>query len=82
MSKYAPLAEYLRLQSANEVRLDFVRIETIIEGPLPASAHNHREWWANDRSGHHAWATEWMDAGWMCDTVSLSEQWVRFRRGA
>lgn len=80
MSKYTPLAQHLRDQVANEVRLTFDQVAEIIAAPLPQSAFNHREWWANDKSGYHSWATEWMDAGWICDTVSLSEQWVRFKR--
>jgi len=80
MGKYTPLAKYLKDLPGNEVSLDFDDIEIIIRASLPPSAHNHREWWANDRSGYHSWATEWMEAGWACDDVSLSEERVRFRR--
>lgn len=80
MGKYTPLAKYLQSSSDNEVNLSFDDIEAIINAALPPSAHNHREWWANDTSGHHSWATEWMEAGWICDDVSLLEHRVRFKR--
>lgn len=81
MSKYSPLAEYLRQESSDEVRLSFADIEEIIGDALPRSAHVHRAWWGNLRAHHsHPWATEWMEAGWECDAVSLQDQWVRFKR--
>lgn len=81
MSKYSPLAEYLALNPSDEVRLSFADIEEIIGDTLPPSAHSFREWWANQRAHpSHRWATEWMEAGWECATVSLQERWVTFKR--
>jgi hypothetical protein len=81
MGKYTPLVEYLGKQTTSEVRLSFAEIEEIIGDALPASAHNHRPWWSNQQAHpSHPWATEWLEAGWECDGLSLNDQWVRFRR--
>lgn len=81
MSKYTPLVAHLVNQQADEVRLSFSEVEQIIRDSLPASAHNHRAWWSNQKAHpSHPWAHEWMEAGWECETVSLTEQWVAFRR--
>lgn len=81
MSKYTRFAEHLVNQQSNWVRLSFSQIEEIIGDALPASAHNHRAWWSNQKAHpSHPWAHEWMHAGWECETVSLTEQWVAFRR--
>lgn len=81
MSKYTPLVEYLSRQPGAEIRLSFAEIERVICDTLPASAHNHRAWWSNLKAHpSHPWAHEWMEAGWECKTVSLTEQWVLFHR--
>ena len=80
MSKYSPLGNYLRMQTGSELRLSFADVEEIIEAPLPPSAHNHGEWWANDTTGGHTHSTQWLGAGWAVDGFSLTERWVRFKR--
>lgn len=64
MSKYQPLADYLRAQPASrdEVSLTLERIEAIIRTILPASARKHRAWWANHR-GSHVQADAWLSEG-------------------
>jgi hypothetical protein len=81
MSKYTPLGRHLAEQPSREIRLAFSEIERLLGDSLPASAHNHRAWWANERSGPHPQAHAWMDAGWRVDSVNLATQQVTFVRG-
>lgn len=78
--KYRPLQDHLSnlRPTENEVRFTFREIERIIGDRLPASARNHRAWWANEQSGMHVEAHAWMNAGWKVEEVSFSEEWVRF----
>ena len=80
-SRYAPLAIWLQNQhpSKNLVKPTFSKIEEIIGGPLPASAYNHRAWWANDSVGH-VQSQQWLDVGWRVSSINMSTQVVRFSR--
>ena len=62
MAKYEPLEQYLLEQSTDSCTLTFSEVETIIGGPLPASAREHQGWWGNDKT--HVQARSWMHAGW------------------
>lgn len=77
-SRYRPLAEFLSSQRGNEVELRFSDVEALV-GELPASARNHRPWWANDRS--HSQARSWLDAGWSVSGVNITAERVTFGRG-
>lgn len=50
MTKYAPLASFLRRQKRSEVDLTFRDIERIVGGILPKAAAVD-EWWRADPSG-------------------------------
>lgn len=76
---YAPLYDYLRSRSSDEVTLGFEEIEEILNRPLPNSAYRHRAWWANEQHGTHVHARAWMAAGWAVDAVDPSGRRVRFR---
>lgn len=80
--KYSQLERYLRelLPSEEEVTLTFERIEQILKETLPPSAHEHRQFWGNQKQGTHVEAIAWMDAGWLVEKVDLKEKWVRFVR--
>ena len=81
MAKYDPLRDWLRAQSSrSEITMRFADIEQLIGGSLPASAHRHRAWWANEASGNIVQAHAWQDAGWRVDAVDQTARWVRFRR--
>jgi hypothetical protein len=82
MSKYSPLGRYLLNLSPDvrEIKLNFEKIEMIIDDRLPASASRYREWWANEEEGRHVQAHSWMNAGWSVDYVNLNARWVRFIR--
>jgi hypothetical protein len=80
-SRYTPLGMYLQSQpgGTDVVRLSFEEIEKIIGDPLPASAYEHRAWWANDSKGHpHSHA--WLDVGWRTNYLNRTEKVVTFVR--
>lgn len=76
--RYRPLAEFLSSQRGNKVELRFSDVEALV-GELPASARNHRPWWANDRS--HSQARSWLEAGWSVSGVNITAERVTFGRG-
>ena len=81
MAKYDPLGDWLRAASDRaELFLSFSDVEQLIGEPLPASAHRHPAWWANEQGGRHVQARAWLDAGWSVDAVDQQARRVRFRR--
>jgi hypothetical protein len=80
-SRYAPLALRLQSQPSNQdrVQLTFEEIEKIIDNPLPASARQHRSWWAND-SVSHVQSQQWLDVGWRVAQINMTEEKVTFAR--
>ena len=78
MSKYEPLGDYLKNQTASRATLSFKDIAGIIGDALPDSARAHSAWWANDPK--HVEAKAWLDAGWKSASVSLMEERVTFFR--
>jgi hypothetical protein len=48
MSKYSPLGEFLKDQSAAQVPMTFKEIERLTGHKLPASALLYRAWWSNN----------------------------------
>ena len=77
--KYAPLHNLLSRTDRLIVRVGFVELEELLGVGLPASARNHRSWWANTPSNYHAKA--WLDPGWRVDDVNLTAERVTFRKG-
>lgn len=79
--RYAALADWLQSQPGriDSVELTFNEIEGIIKTDLPASARNHRAWWANDSVGH-SHSQLWLDAGWRTTYINLSEGKITFSR--
>lgn len=80
-SRYAPLADWLMSQpgSKDRVQLTLDEMEAIIGGSLPASAYQHRAFWANDSVGH-VHSQLWLDAGWRATYVNLTEKRITFAR--
>ncbi len=81
MSKYDPLTRYLeqvRDRDQDGVEVSFGEIDRLVGG-LPASAHQHRAWWANNS---HAHALSWRAAGFHVEQVYLERGRVRFAGGA
>jgi len=54
----------------NMITLSFQHIEEILGFSLPASAYQHRPWWAN--SGHSQ-AYAWGRVGWKVQSVILGK---------
>src|SRR5262245_29455830 len=79
--KYHPLRHYLLQQTRNRVPMTFREVESIIGGPLPASARRHRPWWANDATGH-AHAHAWLEAGYRTEQVDMKGEELVFVRTA
>lgn len=79
--RYAALADWLQSQPGrvDQAQLTFNQIEEIIKTELPASARNHRAWWANDSVGH-SHSQLWLDAGWRTTYINLSEGRITFSR--
>jgi hypothetical protein len=80
--KYTPLEKYLKALTGNkqDVTLSFEQIERILNDKLPASAHRHQAWWANEKEGSHVHAHSWLNAGWKVDSVNQKGKWVRLIR--
>lgn len=80
--KYSPLEKYLLglPTSQKEVTLGFEEIERIINATLPPSAHEHREWWENEKEGNHVNARAWANAGWKVESVDFNRKQARLIR--
>jgi hypothetical protein len=79
MAKYQPLQRWLATQSDRQaLTMNFADVEQVLGERLPASAHNHRAWWADDAS--HVHATAWPAAGWPVEGVDQVRRNVRLRR--
>ena len=63
MSKYQPLAKYLRELTVDEITVNFEEIEGIIQTNLPPVARRSRNWWTNHPSIAAA-RGGWLAAGW------------------
>jgi hypothetical protein len=79
MGKYAPLGDFLRAQSTQEVPLTFVEIERITGVKLPPKAQHHRAWWSNNAS-NNVMTKVWLDAGYRSEQVDISARRLVFRR--
>jgi hypothetical protein len=79
MSKYAPLAAFLRGQRTNEVSLTFADIERIVGTKLPPKAQHHRAWWSNNPS-NNVMTKVWLAAGFRSEQVDLEGRRLTFRR--
>jgi hypothetical protein len=78
MSKYDPLAAYLKQLRQREITLSFAEIEGVIGSPLPSSAHTYNAWWANENGAtSHVQCSAWLLAGYKAH-ADLRIQEVRF----
>ena len=82
MNKYEPLRKFLTSspKQVGEYLLSFKQIESILCDKLPPAASEHRPWWGNEKSTDRSQAKSWMGAGFLVTKVSLSNQWVHFKR--
>lgn len=78
MSKYAPLADFLRRQHGDQVSMTFSQIEKITGTKLPASAR-YRAWWSNNAT-NSVMTKVWLDAGFRSEQVDMEHRRLVFRR--
>jgi len=80
MSKYDPLARFLRRQRSDEVSLTFRDVERIIRGVLPKASQT-QEWWADD--GNTLQGAAWRSSGFAIEASPKIEKlrFVRIRAG-
>src|SRR5437762_2471901 len=79
MSKYEPLSQFLRTQSADEIRMTFAQIERVIGEKLPPSAQHHRSWWSNNPN-NSVMTKAWLEAGFRSEQVDMEGRKLVFRR--
>ena len=81
--KYGPLFDWFAALpvATNEVRLTFGKIEEIIGGSLPRSAHDYDAWWTDASAGTtHVHALAWLENGWRVKSVRRTLATVTFSR--
>jgi predicted transcriptional regulator len=81
-NRYSPFASYLANQidpETSKIRINFQKIEEIIQDQLPESAREHRNWWFNDPVGQPH-SEQWLESGWRVSNVNMSEKEVTFVR--
>ena len=77
-SKYSRLQEHLSACKQERVTRSFKEIEKILGKPLPSSARQYPEWWANNPTGHSHCV--WMAAGWRTKNLNIAQGRVDFVR--
>jgi hypothetical protein len=76
MSKYEPLASFLKRASGRNVRLSFKEIEEILGFPLPASKQ-YPAWWSNSAT-NNTMTKAWLSAGYKTEQVDVEDEKVTF----
>ena len=79
MSKYEPLAEFLRRQSADLIPMKFEDIERVVGSKLPESSRQHRAWWSNNPN-NNVMTRVWVNAGFNTEQVDIEGRRLVFRR--
>ena len=80
MPDYARLKQFLENTPSDITSLSvfFTKLESVLKGPLPASARKHRPWWSNTQS--HSHALRWLEVGWKVAEVDMANEVVTFAR--
>ena len=81
MSKYAPLAAYLRESGQDNVPMTFDEIARVIDAELPHSAFTHRAWWSNNPS-NSVITYSWLKAGYKTESVDMAGKKLVFVKTA
>ena len=76
--KYRRLTDVLDQASGAPVKLSFSDIESIIGFKLPASAREHRAFWANTTT--HSIALSWLSVDYKTVEVNLDDEFIVFER--
>jgi CBS domain-containing protein len=79
--KYARLGQHLSQIPRGQERISvtFSEVEEIIGSPLPATAREHRSWWANN-AATHPHSEQWLKASWRVVSINMGLQRVIFAR--
>lgn len=80
MSRYEPLAQFLRDRNDAVWEASFEEVEQVLGFPLPPSAYRHSAWWANQQGKGHSQVIGWAGAGWRKRRVDLIQKYVEFER--
>lgn len=78
MSKYFRLTDFLRSladDGETEWSPSFDEVEEVLGEQLPASARQHRPWWANQGRAH---SLSWEGAGWKTANVDVENEELTF----
>ncbi len=79
--KYQRLYRHLCAMNKQEWPTTFSEVEAIIGFDLPASAREHRAWWANQSPAlGHSYSAAWRAAGWETAEVDMVAETLTFRR--
>lgn len=76
--KYRKLSALLASAEGKPVSMSFNEIEDILGFKLPASAREHRAFWANTES--HSIALSWLSVGYKTMVVDLAEERIVFEK--
>ena len=79
MSKYSPLAGFLKECPHHEITLTFAEIESILGADLPPSAYAGKAFWRNDTNVYtRPSGPGWVSAGWKVVPESVESGSVTF----
>lgn len=76
--KYRKLSAMLAEADGKPVSMSFKEIEDVLGFELPASAREHRAFWANTES--HSIALSWLSVGYKTMVVDLAEERIIFEK--
>lgn len=81
MSKYYSLSRWFDSLSSHETTLTFTEVETILGFPLPPTARERSQWWANEAGNtRHVQCNSWTCAGFRVKNLDLTKESVVFER--
>lgn len=80
MSKYEPLAKFLREKQTDVWEARFEEVERILGFSLPKSAFAYNAWWSNQKGAGHSQTAGWLPVGWQTSDLDLDNRKVRFIR--
>ena len=78
IKKYQALTDFFLNSEDNSVRLTFSQIEQILGFSLPASARDHRAFWANTTT--HSIANSWLSCEFETEAIYMDKETVIFSK--
>ena len=71
---YNKLEEYLESQKNGEIKIEYEKLEKLLENELPKSAFKHRAYFSNSKS--HPISKVWLESNWKQIELILGEYLV------